>query len=257
MNPLKPPELEDDIRALLERAAGLEATSADVRARVFARVAGHVGPPGGGGPSGPARGSSRAAPNVPRAGLLRRMLPLAASFALGAGAGAAAMRGADVRAPASRETTPRTVDLETPAPAMSVVADPVVVAPAPERTAPPAYARRRGGYEPLLVPAPATSARSAAVPGEQLARERVLLDAARGALERQDGEAVLAAADEHERMYPNGMLAQEREAMAVRALVLLDRPDEARARVQRFRARFPDSVLLPAMSAAVGERKAP
>jgi hypothetical protein len=109
-------------------------------------------------------------------------------------------------------------------------------------------------------PAPAPSASTApraastASVGVQsgLAAERALLDVARGAIERQDGAAALAATREHERRFPSGMLVQEREAMAVRALVLLGRRDEARARTDRFRARFPGSVLMPALESQVG-----
>jgi hypothetical protein len=52
---------------------------------------------------------------------------------------------------------------------------------------------------------------------------------------------------EHERRYPNGLLVQEREVMAVRALALLGRSEEAHARADRFRSRFPSSLLLPAL----------
>ena len=62
---------------------------------------------------------------------------------------------------------------------------------------------------------------------------------------------------EHERRYPQGLLVQEREAMAVRALLLLKRHEDARARADRFRARFPDSVLLPTIEAAVGSPVTP
>ena len=73
----------------------------------------------------------------------------------------------------------------------------------------------------------------------------------------QDGAAALAATRDHERRFPGGQLVQEREAMAVRALVLLGRVPEARARTDRFRARFPGSVLLPVLEAQVGAHEAP
>jgi outer membrane protein assembly factor BamD (BamD/ComL family) len=85
------------------------------------------------------------------------------------------------------------------------------------------------------------------VASSDLAAERAVLDRARAALERQDGGAALAATREHERRFPHGLLEQEREAMAVRARVQLGRRDEARNRVDRFRARFPGSVLTPAL----------
>jgi hypothetical protein len=94
-------------------------------------------------------------------------------------------------------------------------------------------------------------------PTDGLADERRLLDAARGAVEREDGASALTATAEHERKYPNGILAQEREAIAVRALLLLGRNAEARTRVSRFRATFPDSLLLPALESSVGAASAP
>jgi hypothetical protein len=89
------------------------------------------------------------------------------------------------------------------------------------------------------------------------ADERSLLDLARSAIEREDGAAALDATAEHARKYPNGVLVQEREAITVRALVLLGRTEEARARVVRFRERFPDSMLLPALESNVGVPSTP
>jgi hypothetical protein len=79
-----------------------------------------------------------------------------------------------------------------------------------------------------------------------------LLDLARHSLEVQDGQAALDAVTRHQRRFPAGILVQEREAMAVRALVQLGRLDDARARARAFGARFPDSMLLPAVQSAVG-----
>ena len=73
---------------------------------------------------------------------------------------------------------------------------------------------------------------------DPVADERTLLDEARVAVEREDGAAALVTTEEHARRYPRGILVQEREAIAVRALVLLGRIDEARARVDRFRQAF-------------------
>jgi hypothetical protein len=98
-----------------------------------------------------------------------------------------------------------------------------------------------------------TSRPAAVRPTEQLARERALLDVARGALEREDPSSALDVTDRHAHVYPTGFLAQEREAMAVRALVMLGRTEEARARVGRFRTAYPDSILLPSLASAVGE----
>ena len=133
-----------------------------------------------------------------------------------------------------------------PAGAVSAVATPPVdsIAPAArERRAPVASAPSR---KPSSIDVP-----------DPLADERSLLDLARGAVEREDGAAALAATAEHARKYPGGVLGQEREAIAVRALVLLGRTEEARARVDRFRERFPDSMLLPALESTAGKPPTP
>jgi hypothetical protein len=109
------------------------------------------------------------------------------------------------------------------------------------------------------VPTASTSSRKASSIDalDALADERTLLDRARGAIEREDGAAALAATAEHARKYPGGIFVQEREAIAVRALVLLGRTDEARASVARFRERFPDSLLLPALESSAGMEPMP
>jgi hypothetical protein len=45
------------------------------------------------------------------------------------------------------------------------------------------------------------------------------------------------------------MLTEEREALAVKALLLAGRDDEARQRAARFRERYPQSLFLPALEA--------
>jgi hypothetical protein len=84
-----------------------------------------------------------------------------------------------------------------------------------------------------------------------LAAEQSLLDPARVALARGDGAAALTGLDLHQRRFPTGALAQEREAMAVQALMLAGDDDAARGRAARFRARYPDSLLLPAIDATL------
>jgi hypothetical protein len=85
-----------------------------------------------------------------------------------------------------------------------------------------------------------------------LAMERDLIDRARMALARGDGDAALDALERHATDFQGGRLVEEREALMVQALVQTGRIDAARARAARFRARFPNSVLLPAVDAAVG-----
>jgi hypothetical protein len=81
-------------------------------------------------------------------------------------------------------------------------------------------------------------------PGRAAIEELRLLDRARQADARADYAGVLGIAAEHERRYPSGRLAEEREVLRVRALVGLGRSGEARQTASRFRHEFPRSVLL-------------
>jgi outer membrane protein assembly factor BamD (BamD/ComL family) len=67
-----------------------------------------------------------------------------------------------------------------------------------------------------------------------------LLERAQDALRARPAEA-LALCNDHAKRFPNGMLVQEREMVAIEALVKVGRRDEARARADRFKARFPGS----------------
>jgi outer membrane protein assembly factor BamD (BamD/ComL family) len=59
-------------------------------------------------------------------------------------------------------------------------------------------------------------------------------------LERDPSQA-LAISEQHRRAYPNGGFSQERELIAITALVKLGRGDEARSRAERFRQNYPRS----------------
>jgi hypothetical protein len=78
-----------------------------------------------------------------------------------------------------------------------------------------------------------------------------LLDAARAVLASEDPARSLSVLDEHRRRFPRGQLGEEREALAVQALVALGRYDEARERAARFRAAVPNSLFLPSVDATL------
>ena len=88
------------------------------------------------------------------------------------------------------------------------------------------------------------------ISGSGLAAERALLDVARAALGRGSPEEALEAAMRHAREYPSGVLTEEREALAIRALAASGNRDAAVARASRFRSRYPKSLLLPAVEGA-------
>ncbi|HET6146065.1 MAG TPA: hypothetical protein VFH68_00915 [Polyangia bacterium] len=247
-----PPLLDADVRALLKRTAGIDPAPAGARMRVETRVLARIlesgvrpaaGGPGDGSRAGTSPGTAAsvfpaiAAPS----GLARRLVPLAVSFALGGGVGgfvvSRTMRPVAPSAPAALVQVARPIEVVRPDGPTSNLADP-----------PAGSLPASGGLDRSEAPA---SARS------RLAAERTLLDVARGALERGKPRVALAATTRHERVYRDGVLAQEREAMAIRALVMLDRLSDARQRAARFRARFPGSVLWPAIESIIGASHTP
>ena len=64
----------------------------------------------------------------------------------------------------------------------------------------------------------------------------------------------LADCDDDARRYPNGLLAQEREVLAIDALVRLGRHDDATARAARFSAAYPSSTHLRRIDVILGRK---
>ncbi|WP_437579703.1 hypothetical protein [Sorangium sp. So ce887] len=125
------------------------------------------------------------------------------------------------------------------APAAAPAPAPEAPPPAPEAPPPAAAAARREAPRNTRPAAPAPEA-IVAVDNDDLVRESNLVDKSRAAL-AQDPEAALAALDRHQTDFPKGRLAEEREFIAIRALMRLGRADEARARAAAFVARYPSS----------------
>jgi hypothetical protein len=94
-----------------------------------------------------------------------------------------------------------------------------------------------------------------AEPSSALAREQAIIDAARAGLARGHGDDALTALDRHEREFPAGSLTEEREGLRVLALVRVGHRVEAAESAASFRARYPRSVLLPAIDTALAGAK--
>lgn len=256
-------ELEDEARALLRPAREPLAAPAEVRARALRRLALALPIGGGGGGEGAPPGTPSPAPGPapspsPNAGasgiarLLATRVPgwsLLVSFVAGGAIAVAASRppadGARHEAPVEviHEAAPTPI---TPAPAALPT-----VPPAPSAIA--AVASAAAPASSALAPRPATSLTTARSGADgALEAERALLDVARTALGRGDGGNALRAVEAHGRKFPRGILAEEREAMSIQALRLLRRDDEAQARLERFRGRFPSSLMRPALEATDG-----
>jgi hypothetical protein len=84
-----------------------------------------------------------------------------------------------------------------------------------------------------------------------LAAERGLLEQARSALARGQGELAVAALERHVRGFPHGALEEERESLLVQALVASDRLEAARNAGARFHQRFPRSIFGPVVDEAL------
>jgi hypothetical protein len=234
------PDLPDDARAAVADAKRLVDPGDAVRARMRARLLAALPPvPDGGGDgdagAGAGAGAGASAGALPKVSLW----VVAAAFVVGGAAGLMVPR-----APVER-----VVVVQAPAASMSAVAV-ASVAAVPALPALPALPTVDMKDLPS-VPSVVTDA-GAPRSGADLAAERALLDVARTALGRGDGANALSTCDDHARKFPRGALAEEREAIAVQALVLEHHGEDARVRAERFRKSHPRSILLPAVLAAAG-----
>lgn len=86
---------------------------------------------------------------------------------------------------------------------------------------------------------------------ESRTAEMVIIQRAQAAYADGNDPAVLELVAQHGRRFPTGRLAEEREALRVRALVRCGRHDEATRAATAFAHRFPDSVLLSSLKQTV------
>lgn len=181
----------------------------------------------------------------PRKRLFAGTLGLALTFAIGAAAGGVVSVGlylqhrqidpnepAPPATEAPRERRPSSPSASAvPAPADSSEAS-VPVASA----ASPVHSAGRAASSAAHFERVADGAAGAPGPAEEVA----LLARARAALEADPGKA-LALTSNHARTFARGVLAQEREVIAIDALLRLGRRPEARARADRFHRLYPES----------------
>jgi outer membrane protein assembly factor BamD (BamD/ComL family) len=86
--------------------------------------------------------------------------------------------------------------------------------------------------------------RSEVAHDKELAAERALIETAQTAMARRDAAAALATLERAASRYPSGRLEEERENLRVQCLIQVGRHAEARAVGDRFRKRFPASMML-------------
>ncbi|WP_437989503.1 RNA polymerase sigma factor [Sorangium sp. So ce145] len=97
--------------------------------------------------------------------------------------------------------------------------------------------------------------RKATPPGEHdTTEESALLSSAGLALSEGNATEALDVLVLHARSYPRSPRAEQREALAIQALIEAGRRADAGARAERFRAAFPDSMFLRAIDAAMNRR---
>lgn len=140
------------------------------------------------------------------------------------------------------ETTP------SAAAAPIVPVDEHALAPTATRVSQPRVARARG-KEPETVRQASVDTTPQPVPAES-PDEFALLRAARQAIADRPAKA-LDLTEQHARRFPTGMLAQEREAIAVEALAKLGRAPQAKARAKAFLSAHPDSPYKTRIDAAL------
>jgi len=83
-----------------------------------------------------------------------------------------------------------------------------------------------------------------------LREQQALLDQARLALGRGQSSTAMSALELHRARFATSVLAEERDALFIRALAASGNRGEARAQAQAFLARYPHSLLLPAIEGA-------
>ena len=216
-------DLSPEIKELLDQERSLPTVPAAVRERAVARARAGL-------TMGQAISMAQATSSTPSRAAMRTRWAAAVTLACVASAaiGATAYRAHMRPTPSSHPVAPA-VHVGTPA-----------LAPTPT----PA---------PASIPAaPSTETQASTVhrwsQSDAVRDELRLLRRARSAVAREDFAAALPPIVEHARRFKNGRLAEEREALRVKALVGLGRTQDARRAAASFEARFPNSVLLPAVN---------
>jgi hypothetical protein len=136
--------------------------------------------------------------------------------------------------------------------------------PTAEAVSPATPARRTPAAPPALSPSVEAPTVSVAIPeapapiprqkppASNPEAEAAILRDAQDALRSDPGHALDLCKD-HERRFAGGMLAQEREVIAIHALVRLGEMQKANARAQKFASTYPHSSHLQRIRALLGD----
>lgn len=107
----------------------------------------------------------------------------------------------------------------------------------------------------ILPSPPAPSVQAAAeTPSIRVAEEARLLRAAEVAFQGGDAQGATRWLDEHARLFPSGVLAEERDVQRVLVLCAEGRTDAARRETSRFLSAYPQSLLAERVRSSCGAR---
>jgi hypothetical protein len=217
--------LDPELARLLEHERQRPPVSPATHDQLFSRVSSSLA-------TAAAIGGVASAGAAAKAAATKTWLVALSAFAVGSALGAGAML---LRSSPEPKTITVERRIEVPVPVTVVVSAPAT---------PPSIAPSATVAPPVTAPPkPGSDA------AEQLALEKI-----RSALKSGDSAAALAAVVEHEKKYPAGAHAEEREALAVQALARAGRTADAKARAERFHQRFPGSFFTSIVDNAAGAK---
>jgi len=232
------PGCPESQRALLQHGVNITPPR-DAEARVWMALVGSLGAAAAGGATAAADASTKTVTTTAgvKTGLVSMKIiavvagltALAAVVALGSYVfGPKTREPRDVGAAAPVPTVETPAGVPQPPPPVPAVETPPVDAPPPPATTVPAR----------TAPGAHRAVRS---PARRLGDETTLIKDARQALRAGDAARALRLLEESRRLFPAGVLQQERERLAIEALAKAGRGAEASARANAFLKKYPDS----------------
>ena len=222
---------DGELRSLLEAGKSERPDEAQLLALAAKiGIAGGLGGAGGAGGAGAAGAKAATAAAVKISLATKIGIGLALATAVGVGTVVATRP----TAPPETSTDVHVSLVEQPAPSGLASVDPPLV------------------HDPLPSATPSSAKAAPSTPPMDPEGDLKLVMAAQDAL-RSDPARALALCNEHAKKYPNGNVAQEREVIAIEALVKTGQKPAARARAARFRTAYPGSGHLPRITTILGE----
>ncbi len=237
------PELEEDVReALLAERERPPVLNDEGKRRVLARLA--ISMAGIAGASAAtlagasiAKGAAATAgTSLARASLAKIVFIAAIAFVAGGGTHAAYMEYASARSPTPTKATSGPLVTSVASPSSTAPVAPSSIVPVVDVASMPivirtADASASKGAEPTALDGPALRL-----------RERSLLESAQTALAHGDAADALSTVTRHAVEFPKSVLAEERDALRIRALAKLGRCDDVRSSTESFIVVFPRSL---------------